>query len=144
MHEVVITGEEEELVFKDRASYRSPKLVHLECLPRDAIGVVVHVIGIEGFIAERVVGLTVEGIGSRLRAHRDNSLTMAIFRAEIVGNDADFLQALCVRHYGGFVIATSHDGKTVELDIVGECATAIYSDGRLLLSRPGAYAERVQ
>ena len=69
-----------------------------------------------------------EGVGARLGAHRDHGLAAAVLGAEVVGDDADFLQAFGVRHDGCLVVAAAHDRQTIELNIVGERAAAIDAD----------------
>src|SRR5947209_224989 len=47
MHQVVITAEEEQLVLEDGTADSAAKLVHFESRPRDAIGIVHIIVGIE-------------------------------------------------------------------------------------------------
>ena len=125
MPQIVIASEEEQLVFLDGAAHRAAYLVHLECRPRDAVGIIVSAISVQGLIAQAVVRLAVELVGARAGAHGDHGLPMSVLRAEVVGNHTDFLQTFRVRHHRGLVIAPAHDRKAVQLDVVGKGAAAV-------------------
>ena len=104
----------------------------------------VVVVGVEGFIPQGIVGLTVKLVGPRLRAHRNHCLAVAVLRAEVVGNDADFLQTLCVRQDRRLVIAAAHHRKTVQLNVVRKRAAAVNTDGGELGAAGNTDAEGIQ
>ena len=95
-------------------------------------------------MAHHVGAVAVEAVGARLGAHRDDGLAAAVLGAEVVGDDAHFLQTLGVRHDRRFVVAAAHDRQAVELNVVGERAAAVDADRRPLAAAVDADAERVR
>src|SRR5262245_15770269 len=129
---MVIAARKEKFVLDDRARNCSAEFVHFERSPPISIGLVGVCIRVQGLVAEHVAPLSMKLIRAGFRGHGNYALPSPIFGAEVIADDANFLQSFGVRNDGGFVVASAHHWQTVELDIVRKRAATVDTDGREL------------
>src|SRR5262249_10101564 len=91
-------------------------------------------IRVQRLVAEHVAPLSMKLIRAGFRGHGNYALPSPVLGAEVIADDANFLQSLCIRNDGRFVVASAHHGQTVKLDIVRKRAAIVDGDGRELPS----------
>ena len=114
----LVAGEEEQLVLYNRAADVGAKLVLGKRRDLRPALVGEEVVRVQHFIAQELVCGTMERVGARLGNEVDDSAgKSAVFRAQIVGLDFEFLDGILRRYHGDHVQIRSVGRHAVDQDL---------------------------
>ena len=113
--EALIADEEESLILDHRAAEIRSELVLGEGRARHAILVVEERVAVEDFVAQKLVGASMVGVGSGFRGQIDDTAReTAVLRVVVVGLDAKLLHRVLRRYQGGQVGVTHVDRRAIQ------------------------------
>ncbi len=114
----LVTREEEQLVFQNRASDVGAKLVLSKRRTLDATRIGEEIIGVQHLVADELVCRAVKGVCAGLGREVDDSAGKSpVFRAEIVGLDFKFLNGILRRYDSDNVQVRSIGWHAVDQDL---------------------------